>query len=236
MKKIVFLLLILLIGCSSDFSTEKVLEGFAMETEVHYYDTGKPGKRVAIIGGIHGDELAGWKAADMINDNLKEYFKTGVVMIIPHANELSIQEERRYVEGYTDLNRTFLGEGDENSVQLSAEIKKLVTDFKPDIVLDHHESLDSYMNGRLGNTIIVSDVKDNVFSALEIVDIINEVIVDDLDFIIESNPPEGSFNKTLSEELSVLVITIETNRKLELEKRIEEQLLVFESIMKYISK
>jgi hypothetical protein len=92
------------------------------------------------------------------------------------------------------------------------------------------------MNKRLGNTIILTDVKDNLLSGLEILDIINPQIVDDLPFIIETNPPIGSINRTLSEELEILVVTIETNRELDLEKRIEEQLIVATSIIEYISK
>jgi len=236
MKKILLIvLLVILIGCQ-ETESHTILEGHAMETEVIYYDSQVPGKRIAIIAGIHGDEVAGWQAADMIVKDLKKYIKKGQVMIIAHANQVAIDEERRYGEAYGDLNRTFLGDGDNDSVVLSQEIMEKIISFEADLVIDHHESLNNYQNNRLGNTIIISDQGDNILSGLEILDIINPQIVDDIPFVIETNPPVGSINRTLSEEHGLLTITIETNRKLKLDKRIEEQLIVFSSIYQYINK
>ncbi|MBI9010850.1 MAG: succinylglutamate desuccinylase/aspartoacylase family protein [Clostridiales bacterium] len=236
MKKLYLLLLcFLLLGCHP-IEEVAIQPDSDMATKAYYYDTGIEGKNIVIVGGIHGDEIAGWQATDLIRQSLKTYISSGKVLIIPHANQIAINEKRRYGEAYGDLNRTFLGDGDKTSVDLSQEISDRIREFEPDIILDLHESLNNYMNKRLGNTIILTDVKDNLLSGLEILDIINPQIVDDIPFIIETNPPIGSINRTLSEELEILVVTIETNRELKLEKRIEEQLIVATSIIEYISK
>ncbi len=236
MKKLYLLLLcFFLLGCQS-IEEVSIQPDSDMATKAYYYDTGIEGKSIVIVGGIHGDEIAGWQAADLLHKSLKTYITSGKVLIIPHVNQVAINEERRYGENYGDLNRTFLGEGDKESVALSNEIRERIYEFEPDLIIDHHESLNNYMNKRLGNTIIITDVKNNLLSGLEILDIINPQIEDDLPFIIETNPPIGSINRTLSEELEILVVTIETNRELELNKRIEEQLIVATSIIEYISK
>mgnify|MGYP003301529940 FL=1 len=43
--------------------TWKILEDSIYETTVYKFTSNVPGKRCAIVGGIHGDEVAGWKAA-----------------------------------------------------------------------------------------------------------------------------------------------------------------------------
>lgn len=236
MKKLYLLILcVFLLGCQA-VEEVSILPDSLMTTKAYYYDTGVSGKNIVIVGGIHGDEIAGWRAADLILDSLTKYITRGKVLIIPHVNQVAINEERRFGQTFGDLNRTFLGEGDASSVALSEAISQTIISFEPDVIIDHHESLNNYKNKRLGNTIIVADVDDNILSALEILDVINAQIEDDIPFIIETNPPIGSINRTLSERLQVLVVTIETNRTLDLEKRIEEQLIVASSIIEYISK
>lgn len=225
-----------LISCNQNEEVITVLEGHKFETEAFYYDSHREGKKVVIVGGIHGNELAGWKAADQIKDSYESYISSGELLIIPHMNEPAIQAERRYAETHTDLNRSFLGEGDEETVELSKALKDLIIAFEPDLIIDHHESLNNYKNGRLGNSLIVTDVANNVLDIFDVLDILNPTIVDDIAFTLDANPPEGSFNKTLSDELDILVITIETNRKLDLEKRIEEQLLCVKAILAYLNK
>ena len=80
---------------------------------------------------------------------------------------------------------------------------------------------------------IDSDESSNVIDTLFILDNINPRITEDIDFILESNPPKGSFNRTISEKLGIYVATIETNRKLPLEKRVKEQRIVASEIIKY---
>ena len=56
----------------------KILEDTLYETPVYVYKSHTPGPRVAIVGGIHGDEVAGWKCAEsLINrTDFKNIFAT----------------------------------------------------------------------------------------------------------------------------------------------------------------
>lgn len=66
-------------------------------------DSGKPGKTVAIFGGVHGNEKAGILTVDFLIKNLK--IKRGVVYLV-HANPRAIKQNIRFSE--KNLNRCFV--------------------------------------------------------------------------------------------------------------------------------
>ena len=51
-----------------------------MENNIIEIDSGKPGKKVAIFGGIHGNEKAGIKTIDYLKENLE--LKNGTVFLV----------------------------------------------------------------------------------------------------------------------------------------------------------
>ena len=68
----------------------KILEGTDSVTTVYKYTTDKEGPKIAIVGGIHGDETAGWTAALRLVTSLES--KKGVcgeILLIPQANILA---------------------------------------------------------------------------------------------------------------------------------------------------
>lgn len=64
--------------------------------------SGKPGKTVAIFGGVHGNEKAGILTIDFLVKNLK--IKQGVVYLV-HANPEAMNQNVRFLE--KNLNRCF---------------------------------------------------------------------------------------------------------------------------------
>jgi predicted deacylase len=251
MKKILILLSILLLvlsGCRDstddaglDLEEVAILEGSTLNTVAYIYNPEGQGRRFGIIAGIHGNETAGFTAADQMMMDIIKSYKDATILFIPKANALAIEEDRRYAEGHSDLNRSFNVEMPKSETEkLASAIKEVVLDFQPEFLIDHHESKANYLNVdgkyQLGNTVIVTDAGDNIYDNLMIVEAINERITDDIPFKLEANPPEGSFNRTFSETLGIYVATIETNRQLPLEKRVEEQKIVTEEILKYFMK
>lgn len=77
-----------------DKQSHSILVGTPYETKAYIFTSNIEGPRVAIIGGIHGDETAGWKCA---NDLLEKEDYKGTVMIIPNANVLADAIVQRYV-------------------------------------------------------------------------------------------------------------------------------------------
>ncbi len=246
---LVLLLILLGSGCSGAVSIEEnnsswtentLMIDTVMETESYLYDTGNPGTTIAVVGGIHGSETAGFKAAQSLKDNAEDLIQSGRILFIPRANNLATEQALRYPKDMMDLNRAFTGQGDSDlTLALAKEIKEAVVSVSPDLVIDHHESLNNYKNGRLGNTLIVSDYEDNLFEGLTMIDLVNPELKSqasiELPFILESNPPVGSINKTLTQEQGYLVVTIETNRKLELESRIQQQLIIAKTLIDHYS-
>jgi len=251
MRKIFIVLVMTLVSvftaCTNDlvvsqsdvvYESVTIMEDTDFETTAFYYNKDGDGKRLGIIGGIHGNETAGFKAANLMMDDIARQYKDASILFIPNANMVSIREDKRFGEGHTDLNRSFdVEEARTETEELALEIKKMFVDFEVEFLIDHHESYNNYLNTdgkyKLGNTVIVTDYGDNVLDNLFIVENINPRIKDDIPFKLETNPPKGSFNRTMTETLGIYVATIETNRKLDLDKRIEEQVIVAEEIIKY---
>lgn len=251
--KILLLFFILggLVGCKEPelpkvlvtHTTDTILDETIYETEVHTFVTNVEGPKVAIVGGIHGDEIAGWD----VGLQLLDYdFQKGSYLIIPRANIVAAQLGLRYPgqgsQGwyqdvkYSDLNRIFPGRSDGNPTEVIADaIINQIEAFDPDYIIDLHESRDSYTGGYLGDSVIYNNVKTSLF-ALEMVEEMNanHLSTGDTIFRVDNSAPEGSFNNYCSAHFDAYVMTFETNRKLDLSKRIAQQLALIQILFNRI--
>lgn len=252
MKKVLLLLvLLLLVGCEPneienpkngnneiertiDVTEEVLLKNTPYETNAYYFTTNIEGPRVALVGGIHGDEVAGYLAAESFID---ENNFIGTVLLIPRANFLATYLVQRYPGinnggvynevKYSDLNRAMPGDKNGSvTAQIAYELYQTIMDFNPDYVIDMHESLRSYadLNPRLGNSIIYENGK-SALVVMMLVEQYNKNYLNDgdLPFIYDNAPPQGSFNYHFGKIEDLYTFTIETNRQLALEKRVIEQ-------------
>jgi len=98
-------------------------------------ERGSGSPRVAIIGGIHGDEPAGEAIIDRLVERLS--VDAGTVQLLV-ANEPALEAGKRYLD--TDLNRVFPGdpESDDYESALAARIARIVEG--ADAVLAIHTS------------------------------------------------------------------------------------------------
>lgn len=238
----ILLMFVFLVGCENEeiipefkveHRVEKIMEDTIYETEVYYFETNKEGPRVAIVGGIHGDETAGWRAGLLL---LEYEYTQGSIMVIPRASVLAIALNQRYpgistsgvYQGvtYKDLNRQFPGNANGTTTeQLAFAIMEKVIAFEPEYVIDLHEARKSYRDGYLGDSVIYSNVVSALF-ALEVVEAMNEQYLElgDVPFRVDNSAPVGSFNHYCSICLNVITLTFETNRELALDKRIQQQM------------
>ena len=108
------------------------------------------GPTVVIIGGVHGDEPAGYLAARELANWTVE---SGTLVLVSDGNVPAIKAKKRFVG--RNMNRLFPGKrnGDLNE-QLAYELWNLTRDAQPDLVLTLHESRDFYANNpaRYGQT------------------------------------------------------------------------------------
>lgn len=235
--------------------TWNILEDTIYETTVYKFTSNIPGKKYAIVGGIHGDEVAGWKAALRLKER-RDF--TGEVLIIPQASILACKREERYpgkgkpVNGitYKDLNRNFPGNQDGNvTKQIAYAISETVKDFNADVIVDLHESLrsssssffDQDTSSRLGDLLIYGNSWTSLFTQTVIEDY-NKLYLQDGDypFGTDTYAPGDSFNQYFGKLYEDrLVITIETTRFIndstpkDESRRIEQQLELIGMILEY---
>lgn len=204
-----------------------------LETNVYLIDSGIEGPNVMLIGGTHGDEKAGWKAAELMLSYRPE---KGKLLILPWANILGVKEDSRLVYDDLDLNRSYTGVENENanSLELLAnEIIEVIEEFDPVVVIDNHESRDFYTTPpRMGNTIIFADVGDNAFIVMEIIEQINKMELVSVPFTFIGPPKKNSLNDYVSNVMNIPIFTIETTRTNPLNVRINQQIQIAKIIMK----
>ena len=232
-------------GCAAKCDCEPVsvehtqtmlLKGTIWETAVHKYVTDKAGPKIAIVGGIHGDETAGWTAGlelvDKLNGNTKGI--CGQILLIPQANIIADNRTERYagsknskngigtVNGvtYSDLNRSFpdgrASNAQQATVTISEAVRLEVEAFNPDYVIDLHESQHSYTNQsvttNLGDTLIY---KNRAMFMDDLIYYYNKAYRQSGETEFTSTPDckQGSFNLYFTNLYpEKAVFTIETNR------------------------
>lgn len=226
---------------SVEHTQTTLLTGTVSETAVHKYVTDKEGPKIAIVGGIHGDELAGWTAGLELVDMLGEDTAgiCGEILLIPQANILADSLQDRYpgrttavggigtVSGvqYSDLNRSFpdgrASNATEATISISDAIRLEIEAFEPDYVIDLHESLHSWArmeqttqtSTSLGDSLIY---KNQPLFMDDLIYYYNKVYRQDGETEFTSNPTstKGSFNYYFSNLYpQAVVFTVETNRE-----------------------
>lgn len=120
-------------------STSTLLPGTEHATPIVTVDAPKSGPTALVTGGIHGNEPAGWRAAEAVAD---WSFDRGRVVVLPRANRVAIERRTRHGTG-GDLNRKF-PPGQRPTTKLARAIWGLVEETDPDVVLDLHASKGIY--------------------------------------------------------------------------------------------
>jgi predicted deacylase len=93
-----------------------------------------------VVGGIHGDEAAGWMAADRLREEAA--LCCGTLYILSPANRIGAQNNTRATGEWGDLNRQFPGDPQGTPAQqLAAAIVGEIQKASPALVLDLHEAI-----------------------------------------------------------------------------------------------
>lgn len=120
-------------------SREKVVlaKGTVYATDMYIIRSGKPGPVVMIVGGVHGNEPAGYIAAGrMTNTEIKK----GTLIVLPKANKRAVEHKVRYYKGHGDLNRDFpTSKYDTPDGTVARAIWSAVKKYDVDYLMDMHE-------------------------------------------------------------------------------------------------
>ena len=138
------------------------------ETIYHILQSSRPGPKVFIMGGTHGNEGAGVVASRHISRYWIPMF--GTIFVLERANPRGVSANVRFVPpsdhgsiGY-DLNRAFAEDSDDNKSKFLANaIWSLLEEIQPDLFIDLHEGR-SFLASSLPKTIDQNSVVENVGS------------------------------------------------------------------------
>lgn len=118
-----------------DRHVDTLLDGTDRETPVYEVEGSEDGPTAVILGGLHGNEINGYRAAA---DATGWEIDAGRLVVIPLADIAAIEADTR--EGPDgDLNRLFPG-GQEPESDLAQAIWEVVEGADPDVVIDLHRS------------------------------------------------------------------------------------------------
>lgn len=209
-----------------------LLEGTELENTVYVLRGQEDGASIYIVGGIHGDELAGWYAGTLLR---RATVKAGAVYILAPANRYGAENDQRRTRDDRDLNRNFPGGANGcEAEQIAASIFDDIADKGPDLVLDLHEGI-LHADGRdnLGNSIICADIISIGDLVFDLIQTSQEGALTTRPLDIYSSPPSGSLNETVTARLGIPVITAETFREEPLTARVLGQLRLAQHILEW---
>jgi len=204
--------------------------GTEWATDLHIRRSGEPGPVLMIVGGVHGNETAGIRAATKI----VEYpILRGTLLVLPKANRKAIQTRTRVEQnGGSDLNRDFPlvagKEGREASTNkiLVEEILRVIREYKVEWIVDLHESKNYSLakeKSAVGHSVIYTPSKCESAKELaqKIIDTINKGIdVPEQKWILRRPPVLGSLTRSGATLCDAHTMIVETCQKDNLEQRV----------------
>ena len=215
-------------------STYLLGEGTDIENEVTVLKGQEDGPTVYIVAGVHGDEIAGWMTGNLVK---KIGIKAGELHILAPANRwgASADPRTRYVTEQQDLNRSFPGDPDGTMAERVADsIYQDIAKVDPIFLFDLHEARANKSDRDfLGSSLIytsldkMSDMYMDLLMATETGDLCSER------FNFYGPGPVGSINNTVTTNLEIPTITVETYRGYPLERRIGDQLAIVQYVLTY---
>lgn len=204
---------------AEDRSLGLLAEGTAWETEYTIKDSGEAGPVVMIVGGVHGNEPAGCRAAEQICDWPITH---GKMIVLPRANEPALRAGKRSApnieQAAANLNRNFATAATLSAARgvIAGAIWTLVCDQQPDWLIDLHEGFSfNQMNPKsVGSSIIVHPSRAARQVAPLMVQAVNETIDDEeKKFVLLGPPINTSLSRAAGEHLGLNTMILETTRE-----------------------
>jgi hypothetical protein len=216
-------------------SLDVSVAGMDITLDVTDIDSGNEGPTALIVGGVHGDEEAGYLAAEEMLDWEPD---AGRLVILPKANPVAIAHESRTTD-FGDLNRAFSASSGPTT-PLSEAIWGIVEQAEPDIVLSLHEARGIYdTSSSVGQAVFRSPTAEATAAARMGINRANKTIRRrELMFDIgHITPPGNSTSGLLTEkttyDLGLPSFIVETYEEVPLETRIKWQKKTTRGILDY---
>ncbi|MDD3365580.1 MAG: succinylglutamate desuccinylase/aspartoacylase family protein [Syntrophomonas sp.] len=222
-------------AATSSTTTKIIAQGTKYATELYVIKSGVPGPVVMIVGGIHGNETAGYKAADKVKDYSIE---KGTLLVLPQANKRAVAAHTRSMGG-ADLNRDFpTSKSDKPDNTMSTAIFNVVKEYNVDWLMDMHEGANYEKiksSSSVGQSLIYYPDTQTKTIATKIVKSLNVGIKTSYkDFTLLRYPVSGSLASASAKVLGVNSFIFETCSKDYLSTRISYQLKAANMLLNYL--
>ena len=205
--------------------------GTDTETTVVKITGSQPGPTIYVAAGIHGDEQAAWYAGLMLQNVT---IKAGTLYVLAPANAYGAQRNERRV-GEDDPNRCFPGNDNGTPAQrICYAIFHDIEAREPELLLDLHEAI-VYREGRdfLGSTLIYTSLEGMEDLFFDLLFATEDGEVTSCPFGYNGPGPAGSMNRTVTDELKIPSITVETFRGFPMERRVADQMKIVAYVLRY---
>ncbi|MCE5237166.1 succinylglutamate desuccinylase/aspartoacylase family protein [bacterium] len=222
--------LLVCLGASAENMTKELIMAGTPYQTVCYTKTGEtPGGNLFIIGGCHGDEVAGYLAAR----RLKNWqITTGTLYLITDAHVAAIKRNARGHPG--NMNKMFPGRANgSNMERLAYGIWSHIVKHHPRMLVTLHESIGFHRlePRRYGQTLTYDTHElDETFRPMVLA--VNKQIPNkDHHFALFVGPFPTCPTYCAYFQLSIPATSVETCRQMRLEERIQHQLLMCRAFM-----
>lgn len=210
--------------------------GTRYATEYFVNDSGIDGPTVMIVGGMHGNEKAGYLAARRL---VSVRPKRGRIIVIPEANKLGVKAGQRTGGHPGDLNRDFpRSSSDSPDSTLAKAIWALVKEYRPDYLFDLHEGYDFHRINKnsVGQTLIYYPTGDAQAMAKAMQSAVNATISNSRHhYTLLRYPVKGSLARAAGMVLGTSSMILETSRKQPLETRVRQHVTMVEAALKRLN-
>ena len=194
---------------------QTLLPGTPWATEVTIQTAAEDGPTVVIVGGVHGDEPAGAAAAAQIS---RWPLRRGTLVCIPRANVLALQAGTRRTPAapaeLVNLNRNFPRAIAQEAPrgELAAAIWRVVSEAKPDWLVDLHEGFAVHRQNpnSVGSSVIRDTSAATTEIARELLTQVNATLDEDMQFELLGPPIDSSLARAAHEHLGAQAMILET--------------------------
>ncbi|NQU21968.1 MAG: succinylglutamate desuccinylase/aspartoacylase family protein [Candidatus Nealsonbacteria bacterium] len=195
-----------------------IAENTEWQNPYYIIDSGVEGPTLLVTGGLHGNEPAGYRAAEQIRH---WPIRRGKLIVVPRVNTPGLRQNTRWLPGLPDAtrnaNRNF-PTGDEPGEARSVPIEALwefIRQQRPDWVVDMHEGFDFHVANPKsdGSSIIYFDTPEMQRLAANIHDDVNATIDDPDRKLVKrskSGPIEGGLVRAVVQQLGAKGFCFET--------------------------
>lgn len=207
-------------------------KGTKHQTPYYIYNSGVKGPTVVVVGGVHGNEKAGYQAAWTAKDLT---VKKGRLIVIPEANRPAVRAGTR-TSSLGDLNRAFpRTKTDAAKNYLAKDIWSLMAKYRPTWLVDMHEGYDFHkINSKsVGQTVIYYPIASAAPMAKAMAKAASALVSNPKHaFSVLRYPTPGSLARAVSVRLGCKGMIVETSNKQPLSRRVAEHKAALNAMLK----